>query len=117
MMKKLAAALLSTALLAGCVEDGSTTYYTVSDGQNRVMDITNRTGVTMTHFYASSSYNNAWGPDQLGSSVLPSGTYMTIDFDDGTSSCLYDFQAVFADGDVLEARQVNVCRETGWVYS
>ncbi len=118
-MKKFAAALFCTTLLAGCVEEGASTYYTASsnDGYNRVMDITNRTGVTMTHFYASSSYSNNWGPDQLGSTVLSSGTYMSIDFDDGTGSCLYDFRAVFADGDVLIANQVNVCRETGWIYS
>ena len=114
-MKQLAALVLSLFVLAGCVDDGSTTY--VSGAQNRVMDITNRTGVTMTHFYASSSYNNAWGPDQLGTSVLSSGRYMTINFDDGTNSCLYDFRAIFADGDELIANQVNVCVETGWIYS
>lgn len=118
-MKKIAAALLSTLLLAGCVEDGSSTYYTASsnDGYNRVMDITNRTGVTMTHFYASSSFDSNWGPDQLGTSVLSSGSYMAIDFDDGTNSCQYDFRAVFSDGDVLVANNVNVCVETGWIYS
>lgn len=116
-MKKLAAALVAMTTLTGCVEGGSSTTYASGDNYNRVMDITNRTGVTMTHFYASSSYNNSWGPDQLGSTVLNSGSFMTINFDDGTTSCLYDFQAVFADGDVLTASEVNVCVETGWVYS
>ena len=114
-MRKLAAALLSVSMLAGCVEDGST--YTTSTNYNRVMDITNRTGVTMTHFYASNTGQNTWGPDQLGSSVLGSGRFMSINFDDGTGACHFDFRAVFADGDTLIANNVNVCAETGWIYS
>lgn len=114
-MRKLAAALLSITMLTGCVE--SSTSYSPNSNYNRVMDITNRTGVTMTHFYASNTGQNTWGPDQLGTSVLGSGRVMSINFDDGTGSCYFDFRAVFADGDTLVASNINVCAETGWIYS
>ncbi len=114
-MKAVAFAVLGAITLAACNDAVNTVY--AADNYNRVMDITNNTGVTMTRFYASNTGQNSWGPDQLGSSVLGSGRYMTINFDDGTNACYYDFKAVFADGDVLTASNVNVCAETGWVYS
>ncbi len=114
-MNKLAFAFVGLAALAGCADTVSTTTSALGN-YNRVMDITNNTGVTMREFYASNTGQNRWGPDQLGNSVLPSGKYFTINFDDGTGACNYDFKAVFADGDVLTTSNVNVCAETGWVY-
>ncbi len=109
MMKIAAVALVGALALSACAS-------TTSGSYNRVMDITNKTGVTMTKFYASNTGQNTWGPDQLGSSVLRSGKYMTIDFDDGTGSCYYDFRANFADGDVVTNSDINVCAETSWNY-
>jgi len=81
-----------------------------SDGYNRVVNITNSTGITMTHFYASNSGQSTWGPEQLGATtVLSSGQYVTINFDDGSGSCSYDFQAKFADGQTLNRFGINVC--------
>jgi len=112
-MRKIAFAVLAALTLTAC--EGATTSYS-SDSRNRVMDISNSTGVTMTNFYASRASRNEWGRDHLGTTVLRSGKYFTKDFSDGTSACLFDFKAVFADGDVLTASDVNVCAETGWNY-
>ena len=116
-MKKLALALLGVASLAACEIDTASYGGGSYDGRNRVMDISNRTGVTMTRFYASNTGQRTWGPDQLGSTVMYSGSGRRINFDDGTGACHYDFKAVFADGDVLIANNVNVCVESGWIYS
>lgn len=114
-MKKIVLALLAATMLAGCVEDTGTVSGS-SDGRNRVMTISNDTGVSMMRFYASNTGQNAWGPDQLGSSVLSSGSSWRVNFDDGTGACYYDFRAQFADGDVLVRNNINVCAESGFRY-
>lgn len=115
-MRKIALALLGATMLTGCVEDTSFVSGNSSDNLNRVMSISNDTGVTIMRFYASNTGRNTWGPDQLGSSVLGSGQSWRVNFDDGTGACHYDFRAEFADGDVLTTSNVNVCVETGWRY-
>lgn len=110
-MRIIGLALASALALSAC--DAPTT---TTSARNRVMDITNQTGVTMTHFYASNTGEDSWGPDQLGNTVLSSGRYMTINFDDYTGACRFDFRAKFRDGDVVVNRDINVCAETGWTY-
>lgn len=112
-MRKFALAALAAVTLTACTDD---TVYVSTSGANRVMDIVNNSNLTMTHFYASNTSRSTWGPDQLGSSVLGPGRYMTINFDDGTGACWFDFKARFSSGQELTAR-VNVCVESRWVYS
>jgi hypothetical protein len=114
-MKIIAFAFLGLMALSACSTGGNFTSST-SDGRNRVMDITNNTGVTMTRFFASNTNQSSWGPDQLGTTVMESGMGRRMDFDDGTGACLFDFKAVFADGDVLTSRDINVCVESSWTY-
>jgi len=114
-MRKLALAALAAVTLSACTED-TVSYTTTSVSANRVMDIVNNSNLTMTHFYASNTSRSTWGPDQLGSSVLGPGRYMTINFDDGTGACVFDFRARFSTGQELTAR-VNVCVESRWVYT
>jgi len=114
-MKKLAFAFVGLLALSACSTGGGVTSST-SDGRNRVMDITNNTGVTMMRFFASNTGQSTWGPDQLGTTGMSSGSGRRINFDDGTGACRYDFKAVFADGDILTTSDVNVCVESGWAY-
>ncbi|MCF6272830.1 MAG: hypothetical protein L3J37_06505 [Rhodobacteraceae bacterium] len=115
-MKKVAYAAAALLFVAAC---------DVSDldvggggiGLNHVMTINNNTGVTMTQFYASNSGQRYWGPDQLGATVMYSGSGRLINFEDGTGACLYDFKAVFADGDQLITTNRNVCVESNWSYN
>lgn len=110
-MKKTAFALVGLLALAAC--DVSSTG---GGSYNRVVDITNSTGSTMTRFYASNTNENTWGPDQLGTSVLRSGQYITLDFDDGTGACMFDFKASFTNGQTLIRRGVNVCAVSSYDY-
>lgn len=113
-MRKFALAALAAFTLTACTEE--TVYVAnTSSGANRVMDIVNSTNMTMTHFYASNTSRSTWGPDQLGSSVLGPGRYMTINFDDGTGACMFDFRARFSSGQELTAT-VNVCTQSRHVY-
>lgn len=78
--------------------------------QDRNVDVHNDTGVTLTHLYSTNSGQDDWGGDILGSDVIGPGESVTVDFDDGSGACLFDVRARFADGDVLEQYQINVCR-------
>ncbi len=80
------------------------------DGYDRNVRVINSTGVTLTHLYSTNSGRADWGGDLLGSSVIPSGSGVVVDFDDGTGACLFDIRARFADGDVVDRRQINVCQ-------
>ena len=114
-MKKSAFAFVGLLALSACGAAGNFTSST-SDGRNRVMDITNNTGVTMAQFFASNTGQSTWGPDQLGTTYMPSGTGRRINFDDGSGACRYDFKAIFTDGDVLISNDINVCVKSSWDY-
>ncbi len=113
-MKAVAFAVLGAVTLVACTNTVDTVY--TPDNYNRVVDIINDTGVSMTRFYATATGRNGRGADRLDGSVLASGGYMTINFDDGTGACYYNFEAQFADGNVMTASNVNVCAETGRVF-
>ncbi|PHQ97601.1 MAG: hypothetical protein COB40_03785 [Marinosulfonomonas sp.] len=81
---------------------------------NRVVQIGNTTGVTMTHFFASNTSRDSWEEDIFGSDVLPSGRSMNIDIDDGSGACMFDLKARFADGDEIIERGYNVCTRSTW---
>ena len=88
-----------------------------NDGIDRRVNIINATGVTMTHFWASNSGESYWQEDILGRDVLPSGSSVRINIDDGTGACIYDFKARFSDGDELERYRINVCEISEYRYT
>jgi hypothetical protein len=87
------------------------------DGQNRRVRIHNQTGWTMTHFYASDSRVDDWEEDMLGSSVLGAGSSVTMNIDDGSGACLYDFKARFTNGQELTRFRINVCEIADYYYT
>lgn len=105
-MRSILLATICALGLAACeipVSSGS------GDGRNRVMNIVNDTNRTMVRFYASNSSRSSWGPDQLGSSVLGPHRFTTINFDDGTGACVFDFRAEMSNGQNLNHYNINVC--------
>jgi len=85
--------------------------------QDRRVRIINDTRHTMVRFYASNSSRTTWEEDILGQRVLPAGQSVMINIDDGSGACLFDFKAVFDDGDVLTRSQVNVCQISEYRYT
>ena len=75
----------------------------------RKVQINNQTSFTIVEFYASNTGTTDWQEDILGSDVLPSGSSVSINIDDGSGYCKYDFLAVFDDGDQLVSADNNVC--------
>ena len=88
--------------------------FTGAFAQNRVVQIINDTNVAMTHFYATNRDQSNWGRDWFGNSVLPSGNHVNLNIDDGTGYCIYDFRALFADGDEVTRFGFNVCELGSW---
>ena len=82
---------------------------------DRHLRIHNDTGVTLYKFYSTNSGSDHWGSDVMGSSTLPSGQSMRLNFDNKYGYCEFDFRAEFSDGSVLQRANVNVC-ETGDYY-
>ncbi len=90
---------------------------TPSVAEDRRVRIINSTRHTMVRFYASNSSRTDWEEDILGQRVLPAGQSVMINIDDGSGACLFDFKAVFDDGDVLTRSQINVCQISEYRYT
>ncbi len=87
-----------------------------SFASDREVRIVNNTGFTMVQFYGSNKGTNSWQEDILGADVLRSGHSFSVNFDDGTGYCKFDFKAVFDDGDVLIRKNINICEITSFTY-
>lgn len=87
-----------------------------ADSQDRYVRIHNDTGVTLYRFYSTDSGSDHWGSDIMGSSTLEPGQSMRLNFDNKYDYCLFDFKAEFADGDVLERQEINVCEIGDYYY-
>ncbi len=112
-MKSFVIAAASAAFLSGCMDTTTSS----SSSANRMVQIGNTTGVTMTRFFASNTSRSSWEEDILGSNVLGSGRSLNVNIDDGTGACLFDLKAVFADGDVVVENDFNVCTRSSWTVS
>lgn len=84
---------------------------------DRHVRIHNDTGVTLYRFYSTNSNHPKWGKDVMGSSTLPSGSSMRLNFDNAQGYCLFDFKAVFEDGTELVRQNVNVCEIGDYYYN
>ena len=71
----------------------------------------------MTHFYASDSRVDDWQEDMLGSGVLSANASVTMNIDDGSGACLYDFKARFTNGQELTRFRINVCQIADYYYT
>lgn len=85
--------------------------------QDRHVLLINETRHAIVEFYASNIGRDTWEEDILGEDVLPVGQSVNINIDDGTEACLYDFKAVFDDGDSLVRNRIDVCTVGTYRYT
>ena len=76
---------------------------------DRRVEVVNASRTTIVEFYASNSKRNSWEEDILGQNVLEPGKSVTVNIDDGTGACVFDFLTVLEGGQRIERRNVNVC--------
>ena len=88
-----------------------------ASAEDRRVRIINETRFTIVKFYASNVSENDWEEDILGRDVLSPGQSVTVNVDDGTGYCLYDFKAVFDDGDELVRKRIDVCKISSYRYT
>lgn len=81
----------------------------MAEAADRRVEVVNASSREMREFYASNVKRGSWEEDILGEDVLPPGRSITIDIDDGTGACRFDFLAVLDGGRKVEQRNVNVC--------
>ena len=84
------------------------------DGYDRHVEIINKTPYAVQSFYASNVSRPGWEEDILGAGVLAPGYEVSVNINDGTRYCYYDFKAVFSNGQQIIRRNVNVCSITSW---
>ena len=83
---------------------------TPASAEDRHVKIINETNATIVHFYGSNAGSKSWEEDILGQDELKPGQSVRINFEDGSGYCLFDFKAVFSDGDVLIRKGIDVCK-------
>ena len=106
---KIISATLALAILALGVADAA--------ALDRRVRINNNTSYDIVEFYASNKGTSSWEEDILGRDILPSGSSVVINIDDGSGYCKYDFLAVFEDGDELVKYNNNVCELSQFNYT
>ncbi|MEE9387294.1 MAG: hypothetical protein V3U96_01685 [Paracoccaceae bacterium] len=84
---------------------------------DRRVTIVNNTDFTIVRFYGSNKGSDSWEEDILGSDVLKAHSQVTINFDDGSGYCKFDFRAEFDDGDVLVKKNINICEIGTFTYN
>ncbi len=83
---------------------------------DRWVVIVNETRYDIVEFYGSHVDARTWQEDILGNRILRAGDSVRVNFDDGTGYCMFDFRAVFSDGDVLIRERINVCEVGTYRY-
>jgi hypothetical protein len=82
---------------------------TASVAADRNVTIVNQTGYAVIELYGSNAGTSSWEEDILDVDILPHGSSVSVNFDDGTGHCMFDFKAVFEDGDEVIEDGVDVC--------
>lgn len=103
--------------LAIVVAGASLLAATQASAEDRRVRIINETRHTIVKFYASNVSATDWEEDILGQDVLEPNQSVVINVDDGSGYCLYDFKAVFDDGDELEKKRIDVCKIETYRYT
>jgi hypothetical protein len=106
---KLISAVLALAVFAGVASD--------AEAHDRRVRIINASSYDIYEFYASNTGTNSWKEDILGRNILPAGSSVVIDIDDGSGYCRYDFLAVFEDGDEVISGSNNVCQLAQFTFT
>ncbi len=84
---------------------------------DRHVEIINKTGMNLKHFYASVMSADSWEEDILGQDILEDGETFDADIDDGSGKCKYDFKGVFENGESLIQRGIDVCKTSTYTYT
>lgn len=100
---------LKSLLASAAVALTATAAATTADALDRWVVIGNTSNVTLTEVYITHVDDSYWGRDLLGWDVLPGGWEADFHPDYTQGYCLFDIQVAFADGNVWDLYDVNLC--------
>jgi hypothetical protein len=80
-----------------------------ANAENRKVKIINETSSDLNEFYASNVGTTDWEEDILGEDLVPAGGSVTINMDDGSGYCKFDFKGVFVDDSEATVEGIDVC--------
>ena len=95
----------------------ATTFAGPANALDRNVKIINETSYDIVRFYGSNVGADSWQEDILGQDGLYSGKSVTVNFDDESGYCVFDFKAVFSDGDEVVSNRINVCEVGTYRYN
>ena len=72
--------------------------------------VVNRSKAELNEVYVSPSGDDDWGRDRLGDDTVAAGATRVIRMPRG--DCTYDVRVVFADGEAVERRRLDLCKIT-----
>ena len=87
------------------------------NAQDRKVKIVNNTGYSITNFYGSNTGSDSWEEDILGKDILPPNGSVVINFDDNSGYCMFDFRAIFEDGEEVIEEKIDVCKIGTFTYN
>ena len=112
-------ATAAAALMASCLSIAPVAQaQTDRDGQQRWINIVNRSGVTIREFYMTDVDTRGWGDDRLGQEVVEPGDSLRVvptPRQRARGYCQFDMKVVFANDRTVERRGVNLCSTTNLV--
>jgi P pilus assembly chaperone PapD len=84
---------------------------------DRRVRLVNNSSKTIMSFYASNVRRDRWEEDILGNRTVAPGQSVSINIDDGTGACNFDFKTVMRGGQEVVKRNVDVCRVATYTIS
>lgn len=69
--------------------------------------LVNRSQAILNEIYLSPPGDDSWGEDRLGDDTIAAGGTRAVRLPPG--ECFYDVRVVFANGDAIEKRRLNLC--------
>ena len=93
--------ILATSLLVAC---------TAANAADRRIKLINETSQTIVEFHASNVGRSGFEEDILGKRVVGPGDSITINLDDGSGYCKFDFLTVMRSGQKVVKRNIDVCQ-------
>jgi hypothetical protein len=76
---------------------------------NKRIDLINSSSFAIVSFYASNVGTTSWEEDILGRTMLLPGEYATINLEDGTGYCHFDFKVETFGAGTIYRKNINVC--------
>ena len=77
--------------------------------EDLVFLLVNESPSPVTQFHVSPASSGSWEENLLQGGILDAGYEVDVVIADGLSTCIYDIQAVFDDGETLEDYGLDLC--------